>query len=168
MTLSGSDLGWAARAAESAGEATRAGGSAARAAGAARSTASAISAALFLREEMGDGQEEEENPTKDIDSDHDPAVELGAQRGMTEQIVKTLRQRDEEHQQEHGPPAAQQRDDRDHDDDGDDGRRAEPGRKQVHRRPSLRSLGDDAAAGHGGNVWESNPPRTSKTPDKRI
>lgn len=102
MTLKGAVFGWDARAAESAGDIPtgRAGGSAARAGDAAANAPipaahapirAARTAARtrerprgsVLREEMSDGQEDEENPAEDIDSDHHPAVELRSQGGVS-------------------------------------------------------------------------------------
>jgi len=136
MTLYGAVFGRDARAAESAGDraAERAGGSATWAAGAAAAPIAAsreIRAARraartrerprgsFLREEMGDGQEDKENAAEDIDSDHHAPVELRSQGRVSQQIVETLGERHKEHEQEDGPPSPQQGEDGDQDDDRD-------------------------------------------------
>src|SRR5712671_4891232 len=178
MTLNGAVFGWVARAAESAGDTVpaREGGAAARAGAAPAAAPSAATvtiraaraaartrgrpSASFLREEMGDGQEEKENAAEYIHSDHHAPVELRSQRRMSQQIVEPLGQGYEEHDQEDGPPAAKQRDDGDQHDHRDHRRVSDPGREEVHRRP--------LSSRDGGNVWESNPPRTSETPNKGI
>jgi len=114
---------------------------------------------------MGERQENEEDSTDGIDSDDDTPAEFGAQGRVEEQKVKPLREGHQEHEQEDWPPAAEEGDNREEDDRSNDERlipeSGEPrGQDAGHRGANV--------AGIGGNVWESNPPRTSKTPDRRI
>src|SRR5438552_2437666 len=120
--------------------------------------------ALFLREVMGDRHEEQENAAKDVDPDHRALREIRPQGGVLEQILQTLRERHEQDQKENQPPFPYDREDRDDDDDAHD-----PRIVPIQPEPRLEQIVHGLTPfGVGGNVWESNPPRTLETPDRRI
>src|SRR6185503_11433016 len=118
-----------------------------------------------LGEKMGDRQEEEEDAAERIHADDDASSEVGPQGRMAEEVLESQAEHDDENREEHERPPAKERDDGDHAEDREDDRvipiEPAPGSRQTDHRSSPETA-------LGGNVWESNPPRTSKTPDERI
>ena len=114
------------------------------------------------REDLGDRKEEKEESTKDIYPDHGAVCELGAQRRMAEQIPEPLRQSDQQDEKKHERPSP---DERENGEDREDARDARVAPMDSEKSHAVRRSPFGAA---GGNVWESNPPRTLETPDKRI
>ena len=84
---------------------------------------------------------------------------------MAEEVVESLPQRDDERREEHERPAPPERDGGDGGHEGHD-ERVMP----IEREPPADQIrhGRAARCRDGGNVWESNPPRTAEPPDRRI
>jgi hypothetical protein len=115
--------------------------------------------------ETRDGEEDEEERADPVDGEEESLRKRGREVGVAEQIVDALPQRDDERGEEHERPASPERDDEDDSDQGDDERimpiEREPPADQIRHARAARCR-------DGGNVWESNPPRTAEPPDRRI
>src|SRR5881628_3132164 len=122
------------------------------------------SRALVFGEVMRDRHEEQKKAAKDVDPDNRALREIRPQRGVLEQVLEPLRKRHQQNQEEDQPPFANDRQDRDHDHEAHD-----PRIVPVQSEPRLEQIVHGLTPfGVGGNVWESNPPRTLETPDRRI
>ncbi|TMQ49118.1 MAG: hypothetical protein E6K71_05790 [Candidatus Eisenbacteria bacterium] len=116
-------------------------------------------AALLPRERVRDGEKEKEDPTETIDSDHDSVREIMPQGRIPQQILEPFPERDHQHDENHEGPLPGQRDDDDRSQEPDYPRIAPIERDQRMQEPVHAPLPLLPGLG-GGNVWESNPPRT--------
>ena len=112
-----------------------------------------------------DGEKQDKEGADSVDREDGALSDARRDGRMAKEIIDALPECHDERREEHERPPPPKRDDDDDPDEGDN-ERVMP----IHREPPAAQILHVRAARSrdGGNVWESNPPRTAEPPDRRI